>query len=107
MAAKRNFSAKLNLEINESTDRRFKKAYIEERSKGAAYEEGDAEITKLPPKKRGRKVLLGESMDSMVRSYITRMREKVGVVNTSIVKAAARGVLMSQERSRLAEFGGH
>ena len=34
------------------------------------------------------------------------MREKGGVVNTSIVKAAARGMLMSQERLRLAEFGG-
>uniref|UniRef100_A0A1X7SG32 DDE-1 domain-containing protein n=1 Tax=Amphimedon queenslandica TaxID=400682 RepID=A0A1X7SG32_AMPQE len=34
------------------------------------------------------------------------MREKGGVVNTSIVKAAAWGILMSQERLRLAEFGG-
>uniref|UniRef100_A0A1X7V717 DUF4817 domain-containing protein n=1 Tax=Amphimedon queenslandica TaxID=400682 RepID=A0A1X7V717_AMPQE len=109
MATKRNFFAKLNLKINESTVRRFKKAYIEERgSKRAVCEDDDAEITKLPPKKRGRKVLLGENMDSMGRSYahVTRMREKGGVVNTSIVKAAARGILMSQERLRLAEFGG-
>ena len=45
-------------------------------------------------------------MDGMVRAYITRMREKGCVINTSIVKAAARGILLSQEKSRLAEFGG-
>ena len=45
-------------------------------------------------------------MDAMVRCYINRMREKGGIINTSIVKAAARGILLSQERSRLAEFGG-
>ena len=49
---------------------------------------------------------MGEKLDDMVRCYISRMRERGGIVNTKIVKAGARGILMSQEKPRLAEFGG-
>jgi hypothetical protein len=34
------------------------------------------------------------------------MREKGAIINTNIVKTSARGIFLSQERSRLAEFGG-
>ena len=69
-------------------------------------DDSDSEIKELHPRKRGRKLILGEKMDGMVRCYIGRMRKKGGVINTSIVKAGARGILMSQEKSKLAEFGG-
>lgn len=52
------------------------------------------------------KVILEDNMDAMVRCYMTRMRERGGVINTSIVKAGACGILMSQERSMLADYGG-
>ena len=51
-------------------------------------------------------MILGEKLDDMVRCYITRIRESGRIVNTMIVKAGAHGILMSQEKSRLAEFGG-
>ena len=106
MAAKRKFSTKLNIKINESTVRRFKNAYLEERRR-KRDDDSDTEVKELHPKKRGRKVILGEKLDDMVRCYISRMRERGGIVNTKIVmKAGARGILMSQEKSRLAEFGG-
>ena len=57
-------------------------------------------------KKRGRKFLLGEKMDSMVQQYIQRIREMGGVINTAIVISSAKGILMSQDRTRLVEFGG-
>ena len=34
------------------------------------------------------------------------MRERGGVVNTSVVKAGARGKLLSNNKTMLAEFGG-
>ena len=106
MAVKRKFSAKLKLNINKSTVRRFKTAYLEERRRKREFDDSDGEIKELHPRKRGREVLLGEKMDTMVQCYITKIREKGGVVNTCIVKAGARGILMSQEKSMLAEYGG-
>ena len=77
--------------------------YLEEKRE---YDDSDSEIETLHPSKRGRKVLLGEKLDGMVRLYITKMRERGGVVNTSLVKAGARGILLSQDKFMLAEFGG-
>lgn len=105
MAAKRRYSAEFRFDINESTVRRFKEAYLKERRRKRELEDG-SEIKELHPRKRGRKVVLGEKMDAMVMCYIRRMREKGCVINTAIVKAGARGILMSQDRTRLAEFGG-
>ena len=57
-------------------------------------------------KKRGRPVLLGETLDKKVQQYLTRVRDGGGVVSARIAMAAARGILMSCNRSRLVEFGG-
>ena len=45
-------------------------------------------------------------MDTMVQDYIRRLREKGCVINTAIVIAATKGILLSQDRTRLQEFGG-
>lgn len=53
MAAKQRFSVKLNVKINESTVRRFKTAYLEERRR--KHDDGsDTEVEELNLKKRGR-----------------------------------------------------
>ena len=56
-------------------------------------------------KKRGRPVLLGEVLDTKVQQYLRRVRDGGGVVSARIVMAAARGILLSCDRSRLIEFG--
>ena len=61
----------------------------------------------LPHQKRGRPVLLGESVDSKVQAYLRRVRDGGGVVTARIAVAVARGILLSCDRSKLAEFGGH
>ena len=99
------------MEINESTERSFKKQYrtkLEELRAQAerGSEEGDPTILKLHWKKRGRKLLLGDRLDSMVQRYVTDTRKIGGAVSTAIVRAGARGILLSQDRSMLAEFGG-
>jgi hypothetical protein len=49
---------------------------------------------------------LGEKLDDMVQCYVTLLREKGGIINTSIVIAGERGILKSRQLSRLAKFGG-
>jgi len=46
----------------------------------------------LPPKKRGRPLLLGASLDDAVQQYILKLIERGCPVNTTIVRAAAKGI---------------
>ena len=64
-------------------------------------------MTVLPPKKRGRPVLLGEDLDGKVQLYLQKVREGGGVVSARIAMAAARGILLSCDQTKLVEFGGH
>ena len=50
--------------------------------------------------------VLGEVLDGKVHQYLTGVRNKGGVVSARISLAAARGILMSFNWSRLVEFGG-
>ena len=63
-------------------------------------------ITSLPVKKRGRPLLLGEKLDSHVKSYIRAIREGGGVVTTSIKMAAATAIVRKEDRNFLGENGG-
>ena len=46
-------------------------------------------------------------MDLKVQMYLKKVREGGGVVTARITMAAARGILLTCDRSMLAEFGGH
>ena len=67
----------------------------------------DDVIPELPSKKRGLPLLLGNNPDEQVQLYSCKIRENGGIVTASVVVAAARGILMSCDRTQLAEFGGH
>ena len=67
----------------------------------------DLGVTESNPSKRGRKTLLGEKLDSKVQFYIKSVRDSGGVVNSAIVRAAAKGIVLSHDRSLLFENGGH
>ena len=74
------------------------------REKRAADDDGDVRL--LPMKKRRRPVLLGGVLDVKVQQYLRRVREGGGIVSARIAMAAARGILLAYNRSRLVEFGG-
>ena len=101
--------------ISESTVRGFKSVYQKEIKKmkrklvetDSADSSDDLGVTELNPSKRGRKTLLGEKLDSKVQFYIKSARDSCGVVNSAIVRAAAKGIVLSHERSLLFENGGH
>ena len=65
------------------------------------------QIHTLPVKKQGRPVALGEDPDQQVQTYICAIRSAGAIVSTAIVRAAARGIVSSTNRSQLCEFGGH
>ena len=67
----------------------------------------DSELQSFPPKKRGKPLLLGGRVDKAVQLYILKFREQGGTVNSAIVQAAARGILLAMDRTRLVEYGGH
>lgn len=50
--------------------------------------------------------MLGEQLDSDVKSFIRNVRLAGGVVNTTIVTAAARGIVEAHNRALLAINGG-
>lgn len=66
-----------------------------------------SDLTVLPAKKRGRRVLLGDDLDMKVQMYLKKVREGGGVVSSRIAIAAARGIVLTCDRSLLVEFGGH
>ena len=50
---------------------------------------------------------LGEDLDKKVQLYLSKVRDGGGVVTSAIVVAAARGILLSSDRSKLTEVGGY
>jgi len=68
-AAAWKYSAKLSTKINESTMRGIKRAYLEARGR----QDDDEPVTTLPPKKRGRSLLLGKTLDVAVHEYILKL----------------------------------
>ena len=73
-AAARYFSRKLGHRVSETTIHSTTKTYSEGmKEKRAAQDDGD--VTVLPPKKRGRPVLLGENLDRKVQLYLRKDRQ--------------------------------
>ena len=105
-AASNHFSWKLSKNIPKPTVRSISKAYMEslrqKRKVGSS-----AEVKTLPAKKRGRLLMLGEDIDKQLQLYLQKVRDQGGVITASVVVAAARGILLSNDRSKLVEFGGH
>ena len=55
----------------------------------------------------GRPLLLGKHLDACVQDYINALRKVIGVVNTTIVMAAANGIIVAKNPALLAQHGSH
>ena len=104
-AAARFFTRKYGQQVSETTLHSVKKAYLQEVTRKRAIED-DKTVDVLPHQKRGRPILLGESVDAKVQMYLRRVWDGGGVVTVRITVAAVRGILLSCDCSKLAEFGG-
>ena len=104
-AAARYFSKTFG-NIRESTVKSIKADYLQEMRRKRSN--GDFEDVKLlPKKKQDRRVLLGEALDKKLQLYLKEIRKNGGPLTASVAIGAARGLLLAENRSRLAEFGGH
>ena len=55
-------------------------------------------ISEFPILKRGSKTLLSEEIDGKVQSYLKTLRASDGIVNSAIVRATARGLIIAMEK---------
>lgn len=49
----------------------------------------------------------GEEYDEKVQLYLRKVREGGGIVSARIAIAAARGILLTYDKSKLIEYEGH
>ena len=99
-AAISKFSVELGKPLAESTVRNMKKAYYK-----LCEEPNPNKITSLPRADRGRPLML-KGYDQEVALYIKSLHIAGGIVNRSIVIAAARGIVSHRNPGLLKEHGG-
>ena len=75
--------------------RRLKNLYLEELAK-KPLDENSSAFNELPYKKYGRPFNVGEEVDCRVQAYIKDLREAGGPVNTAIVIATGKGIVMDK-----------
>ena len=98
------FKDKYNLKA--TSVRNFKAKYLKEISrKRKLFGDSECEVLELTPLKYRRPLLLGNELDSKVQTLLNELRSKGGNINTRIVKALAKGVVLSQDRTLLHENG--
>ena len=110
------FSVKYGHRIPESTVRNFKRQYqatlksevllSSSESESPSYSKVRSVDKVLSKKKRGRKSLLGERLDAMIHSYVHKLSLSGAAVNSSLVLAAAEGLVKRHKPSVLAQHGG-
>jgi hypothetical protein len=60
----------------------------------------------LSTKPKGRPLLVGSELDKAIQDYINALRASGGVVNTTIVLAAAEGIIGARYPGKLKKQGG-
>ena len=101
--AAKHFSSVFERNINESTVRGFKVAYNRRRNLTKDFEKSPT--LSLPRSPHGTPTKLGK-YDEFVQSYILKLRQTGGIVNSRIIISAAKGFLIAEDRTMLAENGG-
>ncbi|KAG0422625.1 hypothetical protein HPB47_001564 [Ixodes persulcatus] len=85
--------------VSESTVRSIRDSYLRK------IKLSKSPLEVLPHATRGRKLKLG-NLDQDVQDYIRKLRERGGIVNRTIIIAAAWGIVKVKQPSKLPENGG-
>ena len=107
------------LPLTETSVRRFKNLYkeavkkkLDEVKKAQASsaqdttDNPDCVVHELPRMKSGRPLLLRDELDDQVQEYIKELRSRGTAVSSSVVIAAAEGIIMNKDANILRENGG-
>ena len=68
---------------------------------------GNSMVVHYQRKREGHTLLLGESIDKRLQLYLKAIRANGGPATAGIAIAAARGLLLVENKSKLFEYGGH
>ena len=63
-------------------------------------------VSVLSEKSRGRPLLVGNELEEQVKSFVGQLRSSRAVVNSSIIRAAARGIILAKDANLLEENEG-
>jgi len=63
------------------------------------------EVKELPPRKRGRPLLVGNKLDTQIQLYVKELWNNGAVINIAIVMATAEGLVQHHDVSLLAKHG--
>ena len=95
-AASRKFSKKFDSPLSESTVLSLKKSYtvaLKSKKRSITEIKDDTVLSSLPPKKQGCPLLLLAGVDAQLQAYVRNARDHGCPVTSSVVIAAARGVI--------------
>jgi len=108
-AAIERYSKEFLVQIKESSLSTWKSKYYEEvkrLSKNRQFaESGEIVVASLPILKRGRPLLVGDTLDAQVQSYVRATRRTGGLVTTTMVLAAGEAIVRTHNKNLLGEEG--
>ena len=90
--------------LKETSVKRLKSEYLTSLKKPGdnASSSGVEEIKELHCKKTGKPLLLSEELDKQVREYVKYLRERSAVVNSAVIMAAVKGIVINKDANLLA-----
>ena len=109
-AAIRHYSKEFCAEVKKSTLSTWKLKYLEEIRKchnnGEYDKSGEIVVSSLPSYKRGRPLLVGDTLDKQVQCYIRATRSTGGTITTTVVLAAGEAIVWTHNENLLHDEGG-
>ena len=104
-ASLRHFKSAQELDLKESNVRGWVTTY-QKRLYSLRKEGKPLTVSVLSEKSRGRPLLGGSELEEQVKSFVDQLRSYWAVVNSAIVRAAARGIILAKDVNLLEENEG-
>ena len=99
------FKSAQELDLKESTIRGWFSMY-QKRLDSFRKEGKPLMVSVLSEISRGRPLLIGSELEEQVKLFVGELRSSRAVVNSTIVRAAARGIILAKDANLLEENGG-
>ncbi len=84
-------------DVGESTVRSFKKKYLGEVKKWQVSGTTFKDVKRLPGRKRGRKVMLGEQLDGRIQNYVKALRSAGTPIGSSVKSSLVKSTALKLE----------
>ena len=104
-ASLRHLKSAQELDLKESTVRGWVTTY-QKRLDSLSKEGKPLTVSVLSEKSRGRPLLVGSELEEQVKLFVGQLRRSWAVVNSAIVRAAARGIILAKDANLLEENEG-